>query len=211
MKDEEYLFREDVREKAITARSAHKRPRRSGCRMPQYTAKELREMNGPTYTVNLGKPIAYKEFKALSESLQKEYLKDIFAKYNVGMSAVAELLGVPVSTCTSKLHKLGFTFPRGFKPSKEDLERFRADFGLADAPAKKNSPAQYLYRLFRRLRFAPYRAAVEELRPGRRGVPNHGGSRSSTSRGINYRACCFEKARHGKAFGHLVVEVVRKT
>lgn len=89
------------------------------------------------YTVNLGKPIAYKEFKALSESLQKEYLKDIFAKYNVGMSAVAELLGVPVSTCASKLHKLGFTFPRGFKPSKEDLERFRADFGLADAPAKK--------------------------------------------------------------------------
>lgn len=137
MKDEECLFREDVREKAITARSAHKRPRRSGCRMPQYTAKELREMNGPTYTVNLGKPIAYKEFKALSESLQKEYLKDIFAKYNVGMSAVAELLGVPVSTCTSKLHKLGFTFPRGFKPNKEDLERFRADFGLADAPAKK--------------------------------------------------------------------------
>ena len=92
--------------------------------------------SSPT-TVNLGKPIAYKEFKALSESLQKEYLKDIFAKYNVGMSAVAELLGVPASTCTSKLHKLGFTFPRGFKPSKEDLERFRADFGLADAPAKK--------------------------------------------------------------------------
>ena len=83
--DEEYLFREDVREKAITARSAHKRPRRSGCRMPRYTAKELREMNGPTYTVNLGKPIAYKEFKALSESLQKEYLKDIFAKYNVAV------------------------------------------------------------------------------------------------------------------------------
>ena len=137
MKDEEYLFREEVKEKAITARSAHKRPRRSGCRMPQYTAKELREMNGPTYTVNLGKPIAYKEFKALSESLQKEYLKNIFAKYNVGMSAVAELFGVPVSTCASKLHKLGFTFPRGFKPNREELARFRADFGLADAPAKK--------------------------------------------------------------------------
>lgn len=137
MKDEEYIFKEDVREKSITARSARKRPRHSGCRLPQYTAKELRKMNGPTYTINLGKPIAYKEFKALSESLQKEYLKDIFSKYNVGMSAVAELFGVPVSTCTSKLHKLGFTFPRGFKPNKEDLERFRADFGLADAPAKK--------------------------------------------------------------------------
>lgn len=132
MRDEEYLFHEDIREKAITARSAHKWPSRSGCRMPKYTAKELKEMNGPTYTVNLGKPIAYKEFKALSESLQKEYLRDIFAKYDIGMSAIAELLGVPVSTCASRLHKLGFVFPRGFKPKQEDLERFRADFGLAD-------------------------------------------------------------------------------
>ena len=42
MRDEEYLFKEDVREKAITARSAKKRPRHSGCRLPQYTAKEMK-------------------------------------------------------------------------------------------------------------------------------------------------------------------------
>ena len=55
------------------------------------------------------------------------------------MSAIAELLGVPVSTCTSRLHKLGFSFPRGFKPVREDLERFREDFGLTErvAPTKK--------------------------------------------------------------------------
>lgn len=55
MRDEEYLFKEDVREKAITARSAKKRPRHSGCSLPQYTAKEMREMSGPTYTLNLKK------------------------------------------------------------------------------------------------------------------------------------------------------------
>lgn len=137
MKDEEYVFKEDVREKSITARSAHKRPRHSGCRLPQYTAKELRELSGPNYTINLGKPMPYKEFKALPESLQKEYVKNILAKYNVGMSALAEVFGVPVSTCTSKLHKLGFTFSQGFKPNKEDVERLRADFGLAEAPTKK--------------------------------------------------------------------------
>ena len=41
MRDEEYLFKEDVREKAITARSAKKRVSHSGCRLPQYTAKAL--------------------------------------------------------------------------------------------------------------------------------------------------------------------------
>lgn len=77
MRDEEYLFKEDVLEKAITARSAKKRPRHSGCRLPQYTAKEMREMSGPTYTLNLKKRITYAEFKALPEGLQKSYVQNI--------------------------------------------------------------------------------------------------------------------------------------
>lgn len=96
-------------------------------------------MSGPVHKIDLGKPIAYADFKAQPETLQKEYVKNILANYKVGMSAIAELLGVPVSTCTSKLHKLGFSFPRGFKPIREDLERFREDFGLTErvAPTKK--------------------------------------------------------------------------
>ena len=96
-------------------------------------------MSGPVHKIDLGKPIAYADFKAQPETLQKEYMKNILANYKVGMSAIAELLGVPVSTCTSRLHKLGFSFPRGFKPVREDLERFREDFGLTErvAPTKK--------------------------------------------------------------------------
>lgn len=96
-------------------------------------------MSGPVHKIDLGKPIAYADFKAQPETLQKEYVKNILANYKVGMSAIAELLGVPVSTCTSRLHKLGFSFPRGFKPVREDLERFREDFGLTErvAPTKK--------------------------------------------------------------------------
>lgn len=136
MNDERHVFFEDVKEKAITARSSKKRPRRSGCQLPQYTAKEMREMSGPTYTVNLKKAIPYAEFKALPEDLQKEYVKNIFTKYSVGMSALAELMDVPVSTCTTRVHKLGFSFPRGFKPNRDDLARFREDYGI-DAPTKK--------------------------------------------------------------------------
>ncbi len=130
MRDEEYLFKEDVREKAITARSAKKRPRHSGCRLPQYTAKEMREMSGPTYTLNLKKRITYAEFKALPEGLQKSYVQNIVDKYRVGPSALAELMGANAGAVGVYLSKRGFSFKRGFQPTK--------DYGIsANAPTKK--------------------------------------------------------------------------
>jgi hypothetical protein len=138
MKDEKYVFFEDVKEKAITARSSKKRPRRSGCRLPQYTAKEMREMSGPTYTINLKRRISYTEFKALPESLQKDYVQNIVDKYGVGPSALAELMGANAGAVGVYLSKRGFSFKRGFQPKKEDLERFREDYGIsANAPTKK--------------------------------------------------------------------------
>ena len=138
MKDEKYVFFEDVKEKAITARSSKKRPRRSGCHLPQYTAKEMREMSGPTYTINLKRRITYTEFKALPESLQKDYVQNIVDKYGVGPSALAELMGANAGAVGVYLSKRGFSFKRGFQPKKEDLERFREDYGIsANAPTKK--------------------------------------------------------------------------
>lgn len=138
MRDEKYVFFEDVKEKAITARSSKKRPRRSGCRLPQYTAKEMREMSGPTYTINLKRRISYTEFKALPESLQKDYVQNIVDKYGVGPSALAELMGANAGAVGVYLSKRGFSFKRGFQPKKEDLERFREDYGIsANAPTKK--------------------------------------------------------------------------
>ncbi len=71
MKDETYTFFEDVREKSKTARSAHARPQRGKSRFKQYTAKEVREMSGPDYSVKLGKRMTFQERKALPESLQQ--------------------------------------------------------------------------------------------------------------------------------------------
>ena len=90
MKDERHVFFEDVREKAITVRSS-KKPHRGGCRIPQYTAKEIREMSGPVHKIDLGKPIAYADFKAQPETLQKEYVKNILANYKVGTVSYTHL------------------------------------------------------------------------------------------------------------------------
>lgn len=95
-------------------------------------------MSGPTYTLNLKKRITYAEFKALPESLQKSYVQNIVDKYRVGPSALAELMGANAGAVGVYLSKRGFSFKRGFQPTKDDLERFREDYGIsANAPTKK--------------------------------------------------------------------------
>lgn len=187
MRDEEYLFKEDVREKAITARSAKMRPRHSGCRLPQYTAKEMREMSGPTYTLNLKKRITYAEFKALPEGLQKSYVQNIIDKYRVGPSALAELMGANAGAVGVYLSKRGFSFKRGFQPTKDDLERFREDYGIStNAPTKKNNFGELLVLLLRSLQRGELCKANQGLRPRRTTPAGLGSSRGSRARALCY-------------------------
>ena len=107
-------------------------------------------MSGPTYTINLKKRITYAEFKALPESLQKDYAQNIIDKYGVGPSALAELMGATAGAVGIYLNKRGFSFKRGFQPKKEDLKRFREDYGIStNAPTKKNNFGELLFLLLR--------------------------------------------------------------
>ena len=59
-------------------------------------------------------------------------------KYHVGPSALAELMGANAGAVGVYLSKRGFSFKRGFQPTKDDLERFREDYGIStNAPTKK--------------------------------------------------------------------------
>lgn len=64
------------------------------------------------------------------------------------LEAVGEVIGLPEDKQKSMganagavgvyLSKRGFSFKRGFQPTKDDLERFREDYGIsANAPTKK--------------------------------------------------------------------------
>ena len=166
---------------------AKKRPRHNGCRLPQYTAKEMREMSGPTYTLNLKKRITYAEFKALPEGLQKSYVQNIIDRYHVGPSALAELMGANAGAVGVYLSKRGFSFKRGFQPTKDDLERFREDYGIStNTPTKKNNFGELLVLLLRSLQCGELCKANQGLRP-RRTTP--AGLRSS--RGSRARALCY--------------------
>lgn len=141
MKDEAYVFYEDVREKSITARGARNRPNRRTLRVPNYTKKELEAMNGQAISINLNNAISYKYFKTLPESLKKEYIQNLIDKYDAGPTEIARLLGMGVKNCSAQLRNLGFKFNRGHRQSAENVKRMRADYGTlittAEAPTKK--------------------------------------------------------------------------
>lgn len=137
MNDEAYVFYEDVKEKSIIARGAHKRPNRQKPRVRKYTLKELEAMNGQVNSINLNATITYEQFKTLPKSLKKEYIQNLVTEYDAGPAEIARLLGMGVKNCSVQLRNLGFNFGRGHKQSKENIERMRADYGVVAIETKK--------------------------------------------------------------------------
>ena len=83
MDDAEYIYKQDVKEKAITARSSHKygssRRRRCGLSSDNLTRKEWERMNGPVHTLKPDEALSWDRFRALPRSLQPDYLKHILS------------------------------------------------------------------------------------------------------------------------------------
>ena len=98
MDDAEYIYKQDVKEKAITARSSHKygssRRRRCGLSSDNLTRKEWERMNGPVHTLKPDEALSWDRFRALPRSLQQDYIKHILSKFKVGPAALGRMFGV---------------------------------------------------------------------------------------------------------------------
>lgn len=131
MTDEEYVYRQDIKEKAITARSSYKvgssRQRRCTLSTDHMTRREWEKMNGPMQTVKLNEPMAWTEFLGLSESLRKQYIQNILDHYDVGAYAIARMFGISGPYCGKRLHELGFSFNK--RASVKETQRFLAAYG----------------------------------------------------------------------------------
>lgn len=115
MDDAEYIYKQDVKEKAITARSSHKygssRRRRCGLSSDNLTRKEWERMNGPVHTLKPDEALSWDRFRALPRSLQQDYIKHILSKFKVGPAALGRMFGVSEAYCGDYLKKqLGITF-----------------------------------------------------------------------------------------------------
>lgn len=153
MKDEEYLFHTDVRDKKVTARSARNTRTHNGKRgrvkLPSdyMTKKELNAMNGEVKSYRLNEPMSWKEFKAMPDDIKVTYVKLLREKFHCFDSAIAEMMGINKVTFSQEIKRLGLGYgtKHGGNRKWEDKDAFYAWVSGARIPveeAKEETPAE---------------------------------------------------------------------
>jgi hypothetical protein len=134
LKDEEYVFFSDSREKAITARSAHATRTHCGrggkVRLPSdnLTKKELQKMNGEVKSYRLNDPMKWDEFKSMPDDLKITYIKLLRQKFNAPGNHIAKMMGINTCSYSQEISRLGISEGKNCrgKCTKWDKEGFFA-------------------------------------------------------------------------------------
>ena len=131
MKDEEFVFRADSRDKAITARSAKSKKTKGGrVRLPSdnLSKKELRQMSGECKSYRLNSPMKWKEFKAMPDDIKITYIKLLQQKFNVPFVHIGKMLGCTNRTISCEIIRLGLSEGKNCKgrSKKWDKDGFYA-------------------------------------------------------------------------------------
>lgn len=117
-------FEYDVWQKKILARSArHKKngSKSKKCTLPSdhMSKKEREAMNGEVKSLKLTEKYTYKEFKAFSDDMKKEYLDNLRVKYNVNLHEIQKALFPETNYSAfvnyAHAHGLSADFPRKIK------------------------------------------------------------------------------------------------
>lgn len=163
MDDAEYIYKQDVKEKAITARSSHKygssRRRRCGLSSDNLTRKEWERMNGPVHTLKPDEALSWDRFRALPKSLQQDYIKHILSKFKVGPAALGRMFGVSEAYCGDYLKSSLVSPSRDARPDRRlcaSSMPTAPSVGLF-APTKKHRTHASLFDLLWRLLARGYR------------------------------------------------------
>ncbi len=147
MRDEEYVFRQDVREKKITAQSARKRvgkTRKVTLPMDYLTKKELKATNGDVKTFNLSRPMKWDEFRSMPNDLQAAYIKALREKFNVTNVALAKMFGVSKQTVLARFEVIGVATRIGAAGKRMNLQEANAWYawlGGAETPTSEPETA----------------------------------------------------------------------
>lgn len=113
MRDEEFVFQSDVREKKrIAAGAFHKRThagKGGAVKLPSdfLTRKELNAMNGEVKSYNINSPMTWEEFKALPDDIKIIYIKLLRERFDVPDARIADMLGVRQQYLAKTVVRLG--------------------------------------------------------------------------------------------------------
>ncbi len=132
MKDEKYVFVQDVKEKKITARSARNKRTHNGkggsVKFPSdfLTKKELQKMNGEVKAYRLNDPMTWEEFRAMPDDLKITYIKLIREKFSASDARIAEMFGTGKDGISRMLKKLGISGGKTRKRTNWDSDGWYA-------------------------------------------------------------------------------------
>ena len=97
LSDEEYIYRQDIKEKKAAGRGIHSKKNGSKskkCTLPSdyMTRKEKMAMNGDVMTYNPNAWYTWEEFKKLPMEYQIKYVNSLLLRYDCGLRAIGEIL-----------------------------------------------------------------------------------------------------------------------
>lgn len=113
MKDEQFVYYQDVKEKKITSRSARNQRTHTGkggrVKLPSdnLTQKELKAMSGEVKSYRLNEPMTWVEFKAMPDDLKVTYIKLLRQKFDVSDREIAKMFGISQTVISKWVRTLG--------------------------------------------------------------------------------------------------------
>ncbi len=95
MKDEEFIFYQDIKEKKSIGRGIFCKKNGSKskqCTLPsdKLTRKEKLALNGEVISWNMKKFYSWEEFKSMPNDIQVEYVNSLINRYDVGLSVISK-------------------------------------------------------------------------------------------------------------------------
>ena len=134
MRDEEFIFYQDIKEKKSAGRGVfHKKngSKSKKCALPsdKLTRKEKLALNGEVVSWDLKKFYSWEEFKGMPNDIQVEYVNSLMNRYDVGLSVISkEVFGRSpqvLSTYFGRKDELKYVNTFRGKHSSDGVERLK--------------------------------------------------------------------------------------
>lgn len=125
----------DAMQKKNIARSAYARktgarPRKVTMPSDYLTNAQKKELNGKMTTYNLSKPMAFAEFKAMPQDLQREYISKLRNEYHASAMQIGIMLGCADETARRLIRDLNFDTNMHMVMNSEQKQRWLAWQGI---------------------------------------------------------------------------------
>lgn len=148
LSDEEYVFRQDIREKKSIGRGS--RCKKNGskskkCTLPSdyLTRKEKMAMSGEVKTYDMRKFYTYEEFKQFPGDIQLQYLNSLINRYDVTIAAIAgELFHITPTGLYKYLRKHALLQYINKAPNGKSAMALQGRAKLMSAIEKANNPVE---------------------------------------------------------------------